>query len=163
MTRKRIKGPTPKKDWGPWMEVPPAPAVLKLRGEDVERIRVAVNAKYQVHITYFESGLVHLSFKTHANKAIRDWREMQRIKNELVGPEIEAVELFPAESRLIDTSNQYHLWCLPPGEKFPFGFHDGRHVATTPEDDAELLRQLAEAGIAPDEVGKAHKQRPVDA
>jgi hypothetical protein len=40
-------------------------------------------------------------------QAIHDWRELQRIKNEIVGDEIEAVELYPAESRLLDTANWY--------------------------------------------------------
>jgi hypothetical protein len=47
----------------------------------------------------------------------------QRIKNELVGKEHEAVELYPAESRKVDSSNQYHLWVLvEKGLKFPFGY-----------------------------------------
>jgi hypothetical protein len=41
-----------------------------------------------------------------------DWRDFQRIKNDLVGPEWEAVELYPAESRLMDPSNYYSLWCF---------------------------------------------------
>lgn len=55
---------------------------------------------------------------------VRDWRDLQRIKNEIVGPEAEAVELFPAESRLVDGANQFHLWCGPPGMRFPFGFDE---------------------------------------
>lgn len=51
------------------------------------------------------------------------WRILQRIKNEVIGPEHEAVELYPAESRLVDTSNQYHLWVLAdPLMRWPFGF-----------------------------------------
>jgi hypothetical protein len=62
-------------------------------------------------------------------EAIRDWRHFQRIKNEIVGPENEAVELFPAESRLVDGANQYHLWVLADKEcRFPIGFTDGRQV-----------------------------------
>ena len=52
------------------------------------------------------------------------FRDFQRIKNELVGPECEAVELYPAESRLVDTANQYHLWCFAEEERFPFGYTD---------------------------------------
>jgi hypothetical protein len=37
---------------------------------------------------------------------VHDWRDLQRIKNQLVGPECEAVELYPAESRKVDTANQ---------------------------------------------------------
>jgi len=60
------------------------------------------------------------------------WREFQQIKNELVGPECEGVELFPAESRLVDTSNQYHLWVNPdPTYRFPLGY-DRRMVLDKP-------------------------------
>jgi len=60
------------------------------------------------------------------------WREFQQIKNELVGPECEAVELFPAESRLVDTANQYHLWANPDTSyRFPFGY-DRRIVLDEP-------------------------------
>ncbi|GHO61302.1 hypothetical protein KSC_001940 [Ktedonobacter sp. SOSP1-52] len=46
-----------------------------------------------------------------------------RIKDELVGPECEGVELFPARSREVDTSNHYHLWVIDdPTFRFPFGF-----------------------------------------
>ena len=48
------------------------------------------------------------------------WKELQRIKNEVVGTECEAVELYPADWRTYDTSNTYHLWAsfIP----FPFGY-----------------------------------------
>jgi hypothetical protein len=65
--------------------------------------------------------LIWLSIKSVENDARHDWREMQRIKNELVGEEAEAVELYPSESRLVDTANQFHLWCFPAW-RFPFGF-----------------------------------------
>jgi hypothetical protein len=69
--------------------------------------------------------LVHLSVKRVDKEPIHDWRDLQRIKNELVGPECEGVELYPAESRLVDSANQYHLWVIAvPGTTFPFGFRD---------------------------------------
>lgn len=64
-----------------------------------------------------------LSIRRNDRGTARDWRHFQRIKNEIIGPEHEAVELYPAESRLTDTSNQYHLWVLQdPKMRFPFGF-----------------------------------------
>lgn len=101
------------------------PAVRKHLSDEVYK-----NSFYQVDVTRYpqedEPGkeLVHLSIKTLDKSARHDWREFQRIKNELVGPEIEAVELYPAESRLVDTSNQYHLWCFPAGDKLPFGYSE---------------------------------------
>lgn len=49
------------------------------------------------------------------------WREKQRIKNELFGHERVAVEMFPAQSQLVDEAPMYHLWILPPGTTLPFG------------------------------------------
>lgn len=70
----------------------------------------------------------HLSIKRIDKEAIMDWRDLQAIKNRFCGDEAEALQLFPAESRLVDTSNQYHLWALmkSSGEgklpRFPIGW-----------------------------------------
>jgi|GEM_PF-1803475 len=69
--------------------------------------------------------MVHLCIKRIDKSPIRDWRHVQRIKNDVLGPECEAVELYPKESRLVDTANQYHLWALKnPEDRFPFGFNE---------------------------------------
>jgi hypothetical protein len=88
---------------------------------------IFVNETYQVNVRRANTldgfpPMVHLSIKRLDKQVIRDWREFQAIKNALVGKDAEAVELYPAEDRLVDTANQYHLWCLPPGQRFPFGF-----------------------------------------
>lgn len=59
--------------------------------------------------------------------AAHDWRDFQRIKNDIVGEEWEAVELYPAESRMIDPSNYFYLWCAPKGV-FEFGLPGQRLV-----------------------------------
>lgn len=68
--------------------------------------------------------MAHLSISRHDKDAIHDWRVLQNIKTMLLGPNCEAVELYPANDRLVDASNQYHLWCLAPGARFPFGFKE---------------------------------------
>jgi hypothetical protein len=41
----------------------------------------------------------------------------------LVGPENQAVEIYPQERYLVDTANQYHLWVFEdPKTVMPFGF-----------------------------------------
>lgn len=84
------------------------------------------NSRYQVIVNFEPSGagwppLMHLSIKTHDKRCVHDWRDMQRIKNELAGTEAEGIELYPAESRLMDEANQFHLYCVHPVAKFPFG------------------------------------------
>lgn len=72
---------------------------------------------------------VHLSIRRNDREPVTDWRDKQEIKNQLVGEECEGLELFPAESRVVDTANQYHLWVIrSPGAGIGVGFHEGRHV-----------------------------------
>lgn len=66
----------------------------------------------------------HLSIRRDDREAARDWRHFQQIKNDIAGPDCEAVELYPAEDRLVDMANQYHLWVFPPGFRIPFGFQE---------------------------------------
>jgi len=81
--------------------------------------------------------LLHLSIKRRDKGAIHDWRKLQEIKNALVGPECEAVELYPAESRLVDAANQYHLWAFAdPRFRLPFGFGE-RLVTDEPGGNAK--------------------------
>ena len=85
-------------------------------------LNVWENDIYTVEINH-HAPFVHLDISRHDGAPCNCWRELQQIKNELVGPNCEAVELFPAESRKVDTSNQYHLWVHPdPEYRFPLGF-----------------------------------------
>ena len=49
------------------------------------------------------------------------WDELQRIKDETLGPDVWCVEVYPAESALVNENNQRHLWVLdgPPATRFP--------------------------------------------
>jgi hypothetical protein len=85
-------------------------------------IHIFENDVYHVEMHY-EEPFVNLDIKRHDGTSCKSWRDLQHIKNELVGPEHEGVELFPAESRLVDTANQYHLWVhVDPHYRFQFGF-----------------------------------------
>lgn len=115
----------------------------------LRRERVYRNNRYQVHIREIGSPadtwpeMIHLSIKRVDKEVIHDWRDLQRIKNELVGPEHEAVELYPAESRLVDEANQYHLWVFKSAEpRWPFGSEE-RRVATPEEAAVSGAKQRA--------------------
>ncbi len=91
-------------------------------------LNIYENNLYHVKVTYSQP-FIHLSITRHDGGSCNEWRHFQQIKNELVGPEHEAVELFPAEVRLVDIANEYHLWvCVDPAYRFPFGFQ--RRVVT---------------------------------
>jgi hypothetical protein len=85
-----------------------------------------LNDRYVVKVLRHEDGWVQrLSIRRQDRKAVHDWRDFQRIKDQLAGPDVEAIELYPARVRLVDTANQYWLWCLRPGRVVPVGFPDG--------------------------------------
>lgn len=83
-----------------------------------------INSLYEVAVVQMAEGVTQLSICRRDRDWIRDWRHLQRIKNELCGPEREGIEIFPRESRLVDTSNQYFLWVLPLGVSVGFGFQE---------------------------------------
>ena len=65
----------------------------------------------------------YLSIKRNDKEVIWDWRELQEIKNLICGESNEGMQLFPAESRVVDTVNQYHLFVLKEPNLFiPVGF-----------------------------------------
>ena len=93
-----------------------------------DEIFLSACGTYQVTRRYntpngFGISMVCLSCKRVDREPLQDWRVLQEIKNALVGEECEAIELFPAESRLVDTANQRWLWCfVDPTVRVPLGF-----------------------------------------
>ena len=87
-------------------------------------VTVFQNDMYRVEVKH-APPFIHLDIRRLDGKTCNEWQDFQRIKNELVGPEHEALQLFPAESRLVDTGNEYHLWvCADIQSRFQFGFKD---------------------------------------
>jgi len=121
------------KPWTPFKRATPIPPEWMKQNApeliaDLQKLEVWKNSRYTVDVRRQfgtldskPTCLIHLSIKANDRTAQHDWRDFQRIKNEIVGEEEEAFELFPAESRLVDTSNQYHLWCFQ-GVRMPVGF-----------------------------------------
>jgi hypothetical protein len=104
------------------------------------------NSKYQVVKRVIKANnkgcdLIHLSIKRLDKEPIHDWRDLQEIKNEIVGRYNEGMELYPAESRRVDTANQYHLWVFAdPKYRIPIGF-DTRLVTGVKEAESIGAKQ----------------------
>ena len=86
-----------------------------------------VNDIYQV-IMNEEENSIWLSIKNHDRTTDIPWQHKQWIKNDLCGEEAEAVELFPAQSRIWNTANQYHLFVMKDNVRIPIGFDFGGPV-----------------------------------
>lgn len=94
----------------------------------------------------FPCDVWHLSIKDLQKKPIRDWRKFQAAKNELCGPEYEAIELYPAESRVVDTANQYHLFVfMEKGIRLPCGWTAG--MKTDKSFNGSVQRPFAEQAL----------------
>ena len=52
------------------------------------------------------------------------WDDLQRLKDEHLGPDALAVELYPPASRVVNEVNMRHLWEVPE-EVLPIGFLQG--------------------------------------
>jgi len=144
----RKTGATPARPWQPLYRaqvvIPDRLAAAANADPSVmEQVRALMDAevwrndKYVVVVERGDAGWVrHLSIRRADRKPVMDWRDKQRIKDQLAGPDAEAVELYPAMSRLVDGANQYHLWCLRPGVRFPLGWDEG--FVATAEQAAEI-------------------------
>ena len=117
--------------------IPKRVAIAQYRKLKQDKVWVSVELGVQVNIDEnpehgFPFDCWHLSIKYFDKRPIHDWRILQRIKNELVGEECEAIELYPAESRVVDTANQYHLFVFTDPEiRVPCGWTTGAKSETS--------------------------------
>lgn len=109
-----------------------------MAAQQVRRLRrqtIYMNDRYQVNVEVvnapFGKGtgdMLWLSIKRRDREPIHDWRDLQQVKNMIVGEQHEGFEVYPAEARKVDTANQYHLWVFcDPKVRLPVGFQ-GREV-----------------------------------
>lgn len=111
---------------------------------------IYLNSRYQVHLQKHPAqeegapGLIHLSLKRRDRSILVPYQDKLRIKDELVHPECEGVELFSARSREVDMANQYHLWVVDSVRfRFPFSTQPLLHI-TEPsgsENESDLLKR----------------------
>lgn len=115
------------------LDIPSVEEVMKTSGCDQQTAKekiswmksqaVWANNLYQVNVEFMPGGRAHLIIRRLDKQAIHSWQHFQQIKNELLGPECEAVEVYPKESHLVDEKHHYHLWGFrSPEGGFGIGF-----------------------------------------
>jgi len=119
-------------------------AATKMLDDAAAECDYYVNDLYQVEVGPALGGLFvrQINIRRRDGGMFKDWRHFQQIKNETVGPEREAVEVYPAESRKVDSCNKWHLWVLPEGECVPTNWNE-RDVQYEERRDVPGLRQRA--------------------
>ncbi len=56
-----------------------------------------------------------LAIKRMDSLPIHSWTIFQEIKDQVVGENVVAIEVYPEKDRVIDTANIYHLWVFKEG------------------------------------------------
>ncbi|MGL5713383.1 MAG: DUF7694 domain-containing protein [Paraclostridium sp.] len=85
---------------------------------ELTEVFVDKDKKYCVMIREINTDMGRVSHMTLRNSENNNigtdipWIEKQRIKNEIFGQEVAAIEVFPKESELVDSAMMYHLWVL---------------------------------------------------
>jgi hypothetical protein len=96
--------------WGEW-EIINLPTGAGANGWPRD-VRQAFRNKVFCVLRRSTSEAVHLAVSSLSG--VRPtWHEMQRIKDEIAGPEATAVEVYPPRDEIVDDADMFHLWVLP--------------------------------------------------
>jgi len=173
MSRKRK--PTPKRVWQPLQKDPEwfreqrradvarmvrEASLVEISDEAIDSLfpdETWGNDRYTVNVHFLDGdrdGFVEVGVHNHNRTPHVPWRHLQQIKNEVVGADREAVQLFPAEDRLVDTANEYWLYVYPIGKapmrnrRTKVGMDYGRNVGYEMPDGFGRSRQSPEMEVA---------------
>lgn len=120
---KRLSRPA---HWGVWQHMP---HVVGHPSAPPGLIDAWMNDAYTVQF-YQQTGawgdVLHLMIRRNDAQPVHSWSDFQIIKDDLVGPERTAIEVYPPAAELVDDANIYHLWVLPEGMRLPFGLGRNR-------------------------------------
>jgi len=106
--------------------------IQKMRDLGFRRIKLEgpVNRKVWVWVRALPSPgpgwppILHIAIQKRGmgRMGVDRWDTFMEIKNQIVGENCEAVEIYPADERLHDAANMYHLWGFASGDfRLPFG------------------------------------------
>ena len=102
--------------WPPWEKLK-FPRGYAGRGWAAEFETAHRNWVFSVLDRTLDCGVRHLAVSSLSG--IRpSWVEMQRIKDELAGPDKTAVEVYPPKAEVVDEADMFHIWVL--AEPLPF-------------------------------------------
>lgn len=63
---------------------------------------------------------LQLAVRRHDGDEVRGWSDLQRIKDEIAGPDRVAIEIYPPADSVVDNANMRHIFVLPAGTFAPF-------------------------------------------
>lgn len=102
-------------EWGAWEQV--ANPLYGKRTGWLGQVEIAHRNQVFSVLERDVGTAIHLAVSSLSERR-PTWYEMQRIKDEIAGPEATAVEVYPPASELVDGAEMFHIWVLP--EALPF-------------------------------------------
>lgn len=114
--KKNVRQALNNNDWGEWVDVTSEMTeklISKGRNPD-GLIGYFKNNIYSVQTINY-SLYVLIGIRRHDESTDIPWSHKQRIKNEILGKDVNCAEMFPEENKLIDGANMYWLWTMKEG------------------------------------------------
>ena len=100
-------------------------------------IRFFENNIYEVAVEISSTRGVHITVNRKDNTPIEGWYDLWNIKNDIVGEECYAWEIYPPISCLVDGQHQRHLFCATDPLHM-FSLHEGAYVNVALPPDWEI-------------------------
>lgn len=71
-------------------------------------------ATLSTSMTRSGESVLHLRVERRSGRDGIAWDVLQRIKDDVLGPEVLAVEVYPPRDEVVNEINARHLWTVPP-------------------------------------------------
>jgi len=88
---------------------------------------IYANSRYEVQMFAVETsigGVMQVTAIRHGDIEPAPWEDLQRLIHEIFGPEVVAVEVYPAlQDEWVSKLNLRVVWILPATWTLPFGLH----------------------------------------
>lgn len=104
--KKEVKKAISSNEWTPFED---RTSEARARFTTPNFISFHANNIFSVQVFNVDAKIV-AGIRRHDQSKNISWATKQRIKNEVFGNEVEAIEVFPKESLLVDQAEMYWLW-----------------------------------------------------
>jgi hypothetical protein len=98
--------------WGDWEDITVEVKTKLCDKPEIARLlNFYKNKIYSAQVIMSKTGPL-LGIRRHDQSIDVPWVHKQRIKNEIMGEDAQAVEVFPTQDTLVDGANMYWLWII---------------------------------------------------
>jgi len=126
-TRLRTKLKSVARHWTPWESVPITEEMRTDHPHLAHCKEILANSRFEVQLFHCASnigGVVQMNVSRHGDLEKISWEELQRIKKEIFGNTVVAIEIYPAKLSEWTIAREVRvLWIMPSSYQLPVGLH----------------------------------------